>query len=108
MQTLYTIEDLALGGVKTLLHVSTYTTIGLVVIIYTSDEFGTHKGTVRKVFANKIESVYHKLLREKVKKAGGIVHKRVSDTPLTKTVQHSNVVLIRDSKGKFISNKKKK
>jgi hypothetical protein len=108
MQTLYTIEDHETGGVKTLLHVSTYTTIGLVVIIYTSDEFGTHKGTVKQVFADKIERVYHKLLREKVKKEGGIVHKRVSDTPLTKTVQHSNVDLIRDNKGRFVSPKNKK
>ena len=48
MQTLYTIEDKETGGVKTELHVSTYTKYGLYVTIYRSDEWGTHKGRITK------------------------------------------------------------
>lgn len=100
MQTLYTLEDKESGGVKTLLHVSSYTNFGLVVIIYTSDEYGTHKRTVRRTFLNTIDYVYHKNLRKKVKQQGGIIHKRVSDTPLPKTV-FSKYQPKRNSKGQF-------
>ena len=36
-------------------------------------------------FMNKIEKVYHKNLRTEVKKKGGIIHTRISDTPLPKS-----------------------
>lgn len=102
MQTLYTIEDVETGGVKTLLHVSGYTNSGtLVVIVYVSDEYGNHKRTVRKYFTNTIDAVYHAMLRKKIKKDGGIIHKRISDTPLLKTKQVPKPILKRDSLGKF-------
>lgn len=100
MQTLYTIEDKATGGVKTLLHVSSYTKFGLVVIIYTSDEYGTHKRTVRRTFINTIEYVYHLNLRKKIIAMGGIVHRRISDTPLPKATL-STYIPKRDKFGKF-------
>jgi hypothetical protein len=107
MQTLYTIEDKESGGVKTLLHVSSYTNGILAVVIYTSDEFGNHKSTVRKTFTDKIDILYHKTLRDMIKKEGGIIHKRISDTPLPKTVQNESTYPGRDSRGKFCKLKKK-
>lgn len=102
MQTLYTVEDKEIGGIKTLLHVTTYTKIGLAVIIYVSDEYGNHKKTIRTRFTNGIESVYHKSLRKKIKEEGGIIHTRISDTPLPKSKRHRNVyVPKRDNKGRF-------
>lgn len=100
MQTLYTIEDKESGGVKTLLHVSSYTNFGLVVIIYISDEYGTFKRKVRRTFLNTVEYLYHKNLRKKITQKGGIVHKRVSDTPLKKSIS-SKPVLKRDKFGRF-------
>lgn len=105
MQTLYTIEDKQTGGIKTLLHVSTYVGDVLSVVIYMSDEYGTHKGTLRRTFINGIEKVYHMNLRKKVKADGGIVHKKISDTPLTKTTRIESSHPGRDSKGKFIKKK---
>lgn len=107
MQTLYTIEDRESGGIKTLLHVSSYTNGILVVVIYTSDEYGNHKGTVRKTFTDKIDILYHKTLRDKIKKEGGIIHKRISDTPLLKSIQHESSYPGRDSRGRFNKLKKK-
>lgn len=106
MQTLYTIENTETGGIQTLLHVSSYTTAGLAVVIYTSDEYGTHKSTVRRTFMNKKDSVYHEELRRNIKMLGGIIHTRISDTPLQKSkeiVREDN----RDSKGRFIKSNKK-
>jgi len=108
MQTLYTVEDKETGGVKTLLHVSSYTSIGLVVVIYMSDEYGTHKGTVRRIFANMIDVAYHNALRKKIKAQGGIIHKRISYTPLPKTIQNLSDYPNRDNKGRFCSIKNKK
>lgn len=107
MQTLFTIEDKESGGIKTLLHVSSYTNGILAVVIYTSDEYGNHKSTVKITFTDKIDILYHKSLREKVKKEGGIIHKRISDTPLSKTIQHESSYPGRDSRGKFCKFKKK-
>jgi len=100
MQTLYTIEDKSTGGVKTLLHVSSYTKVGLVVIIYISDEYGTHKRTIRRTFINTIEYLYHINLRKKITKMGGIIHRRISDTPLPKTTL-STYIPKRNKLGRF-------
>ena len=107
MQTLFTIEDPQSGGVKTILHVSSYTSAGLVVVIYISDEYGTHKGTLKRTFSNVIDIAYHTSLRKKIKAEGGIIHKRISDTPLPKSIQKESNYPGRDSKGKFIKLKKK-
>jgi len=85
MQTLYTVPDKETGGIRTELHVTTYTDSGLYLVVYISDEWGTHKKTIRRSFANKVDVLYHKALRIKVKKMGGIIHTRVSSTPLSKT-----------------------
>ena len=106
MQTLYTVEDKETGGIKTELHVTAYTTIGLIVVIYVSDEYGTHKKTIRRTFLNTIEYVYHMNLRKKVKKEGGIIHARVSNTPLPKSIQKTVIYPNRDSRGRFIKLKK--
>lgn len=106
MQTLYTIEDKESGGIKTLLHVSNYVGNTLIVVIYTSDEYGTHKGTVKRTFLNTIEYVYHMNLRRGIKKEGGIIHRRVSDTPLPKSRNIESSYSGRDSRGKFIKKKK--
>ena len=106
MQTLYTIEDKESGGVKTLLHVSSYTSAGLAVVVYTSDEYGNHKSTVRKTFSNKIDIAYHTALRKKIKAEGGIIHTRISYTPLSKTAQLTTPYPGRDAKGRFIKLKK--
>lgn len=90
MQTLCTIEDKETGGVQTLLHVSSQTGSGLVVFIYVSDEYGTYKTTIRKKFVDACDSVYHRNLRKKIKKEGGIIHARISDTPLAKTNKSTN------------------
>lgn len=108
MQTLYTVEDKETGSVKTLLHVSGYTNIGLVVVIYTSDEYGNHRSTVRRTFIDMIDVLYHKTLRSKIKKEGGIIHKRVSDTPLPRSIQKPNLYPNRDDKGRFCKPKKLK
>jgi hypothetical protein len=107
MQTLYTIEDKETGGVKTLLHVSSYTSSGLAVIIYTSDEWGNHIKTVRKFFTGKVDILYHTALRKQVKAEGGIIHKRVSDTPLQRSKQSESKYPNRDSKGRFKKVRKK-
>lgn len=99
MQTLYTVPDKETGGIRTELHVSTYTDSGLYVVVYISDEWGTHKKTIRRSFANKVDVLYHKNLRAKVKKLGGIVHTRISSTPLPKTKK--NVIIRHDKRDKF-------
>lgn len=85
MQTLFTIENKESGGIQTLLHVTTYTKNSMALVIYVSDEYGNHKQTIRRTFINKIEKIYHKNLRNDVKKKGGIIHTRISDTPLPKS-----------------------
>lgn len=103
MQTLYTVPDKETGGIRTELHVTTYTDSGLYLVVYISDEWGTHKKTIRRSFANKVDVLYHKNLRAKVKKMGGIVHTRISSTPLSKTKKK---VIIkynkRDKLGRFV------
>jgi len=103
MQTLYTVPDKETGGIRTELHVTTYTDSGLYVVVYISDEWGTHKKTIRRSFANKIDVLYHKALRNKVRKMGGIIHTRISSTPLSKTKKK---VIVRYSKrdklGRFV------
>jgi hypothetical protein len=106
MQTLYSIEDHETGGIKTLLHVTSYTSIGLAVVIYTSDEYGTHKSTVRRTFLRTLEYAYHVSLRKKIKEQGGLIHKRISDTPLPKTKRIVSQYEGRDSKGRFIKKRK--
>lgn len=105
MQTLYTIEDKETGGVKTELHVSTYTKYGLYVTIYRSDEWGTHKGRITKRFLYAVEVLYHRNLRFKIKKLGGIIHTRISGTPLPKTILPKSDYENRDIKGRFIKKK---
>ena len=105
MQTLYTIEDKETGGVKTELHVSTYTPLGLYVSIYRSDEWGTFKGVINRKFLYAIDYLYHKNLRAKIKKEGGIIHKRISGTPLPKTIAPISNYKNRDLKGRFIKQK---
>lgn len=105
MQTLFTIEDRETGGIKTLIHVSNETKLGLAVIIYTSDEYGTHKSTRKRLFVDTSDIEYHTTLRENVRKEGGIVHTRVSDTPLQKSTQKVSAYPGRDSKGRFIKKK---
>ena len=105
MQTLYTIEDKETGGVRTELHVSTYTKYGLYVTIYRSDEWGTHIGTIKKRFLYAVEYLYHKHLRTKIVSEGGIIHKRISGTPLPKTHVHESEYPDRDNRGRFIKKK---
>ena len=106
MQTLYTVPDENTGGIKTELHVSSYTKYGLFVTIYSSDEWGNHKRTINRKFTNMIDLLYHKMLRAKIKKEGGIIHKRVSDTPLPKTIIPKSNYPNRDNKGRFIKVKR--
>ncbi len=105
MQTLYTVEDKETGGVRTELHVSTYTPLGLYVTVYRSDEWGTFKGRITRKFLHAVDYLYHKNLRAKIKKEGGIVHKRISGTPLTKTVLPKSDFPDRDIRGRFIKKK---
>lgn len=100
MQTLYTVEDRETGSIKTELHVSSYNKIGLVVIIYRSDEYGNHIRTVKKTFINTIDIAYHTTLRKKIKADGGIIHKKISDTPLQKSKVNKKE-LKRDKLGRF-------
>lgn len=103
MQTLYTVPDKETGGIRTELHVTTYTDSGLYLVVYISDEWGTHKKTIRRSFANKVDVLYHKNLRAKVKKMGGIVHTRISSTPLSKTKKKVIVKYNkRDKLGRFV------
>lgn len=103
MQTLYTVEDKETGSIKTELHVSSYSAIGLIVVIYRSDEYGNHIRTVRKTFMNTIDVAYHTTLRKKIKAEGGIIHKKISDTPLPKT-KITKRELKRDMLGRFCKN----
>ena len=105
MQTLYTVEDKTTGGVRTELHVSTYTQLGLYVTIYRSDEWGNHKGTITRKFLHMMDFLYHKNLRLRVKKAGGIIHSRISGTPLPKTIIPKSNYPDRDIRGRFIKKK---
>ena len=100
MQTLFTVEDKETGSIKTELHTSAYSKIGLVVIVYRSDEYGNHIRTVRKTFMNTIDVAYHTTLRKKIKAEGGIIHKKISDTPLSKTKVNVKE-LKRDKLGRF-------
>jgi len=100
MQTLYTVEDKETGSIKTELHVSSYNNVGLAVIIYRSDEYGNHIRTIRRIFTNTIDVAYHTTLRKKIKAEGGIIHKKVSDTPLVKTKANKRE-LKRDRLGRF-------
>lgn len=100
MQTLFTTEDRETGSIKTELHISSYSKIGLVVIVYRSDEYGNHIRTVHKTFMNTIDVAYHTTLRKKIKAEGGIIHKKISDTPLPRS-KVSKRELKRDKLGRF-------
>lgn len=100
MQTLFTVEDKETGSIKTELHISSYSKIGLIVIVYRSDEYGNHIRTVRKTFMNTIDVAYHTTLRKKIRAEGGIIHKKISDTPLPKTKINIKE-LKRDKLGRF-------
>lgn len=101
MQTLFTVPDKSTGGIRTELHVSSYTQYGLYVVVYISDEWGTHKNTIRRTFTKQVDYLYHRLLRKKIKEEGGIIHTRISSIPLPKTKHSECGYKDRDCKGRF-------
>lgn len=100
MQTLYTVEDKETGSIKTELHVSSYSKLGLAVVIYRSDEYGNHIKTIHRTFMNIIDVAYHTTLRKKIKAEGGIIHRKISGTPLPRSKVNKRE-LKRDKLGRF-------